>query len=914
MSLDRFIELPRRRLRRRKLDVATLADNARDAGQWELAARLYQQALGRNPRNAAIWIQYGHALKESGGLRDPEKLAQAETVYRGALSLDPSAADPHLQLGHVLKLQGKTNEAEAAYLRAFALDPSLLYPLEELRRIGWSEAQVVELQGILPNGSFPENCRPVTEQSWSGHFDAEWYLKQNDDVARAGMDPLEHFLTYGIREGRKPYATAVVTGSSKAVTSADIQCLKKPSLRDEVVLLVTYSPNGSLKPHVPYYLESLKRQSISVVLIVNTDRPSEAANIDFWSGLDGIFVRQNEGYDFAAWAHVLLLHPEFFQAKILYMVNDSLIGPTNNAALGELLNRIRECSADVVGLTENFERGWHLQSYFLALKRHALSSHALRKFFSNIVSYEDKQDVINEFEIHFAPTLKAAGLECRAIFPALDARNPTSHHWKHLLQSGFPFVKVETIRGLVPDVDISDWRESLAAQGYDVSLAERTLAEITASSSSDNSFRARIEASGLFRPDVYISLHDDLRAGGREGWQHFLQHGLIEGRQFTNSEVVARLLVRMDRELKEARHKFQANAMQILKTADNSAIGVSLRNREMKIGVFCSTEGNFYMREIADLLVWGLQAHRINAVQRDETASKNEPFDLRVFVAPHEFFTLGGGPSWVHLAEAGNSVLYNVEQVQTPWFCRAFPLLLKAPLVLDPNFQSAEILRRAGCNVVHFAPGYLPTARYARPYVDASGIELLRGYASAQQPYNWIERNNLDDRPIDLLFIGTRAPRRDKALARLQDLSDTFRFLCIYVRNDAPLTIRNYRHASSEIGCAIAQRAKIVLNIHRDWLGYFEWSRMVLQGIWQGACVLSDPGLPNPVFQAGVHYLEENVRHLGELARWLLSTEEGRETLEATRMAGYNQATGLGSMRVALPPVLEAFRRVLDFQ
>jgi hypothetical protein len=39
--------------------------------------------------------------------------------------------------------------------------------------------------------------------------------------------------------------------------------------------------------------------------------------------------------------------------------------------------------------------------------------------------------------------------------------------------------------------------------------------------------------------------------------------------------------------------------------------------------------------------------------------------------------------------------LYNVEQPQTPWFCRAFPLLLKAPLVLDINLQSAAILRRS---------------------------------------------------------------------------------------------------------------------------------------------------------------------------------------------------------------------------
>ena len=134
---------------RREERQITLADSARDARQWELAARLYQKALDRNPRNSPIWVQYGHALKESGELRDPDKLAQAEAAYRRALSLDPSVADTHLQLGHVSKLQGKTEEAEASYLRAFALDPSTPYPLQELEGLGWSEAHLCELQDML---------------------------------------------------------------------------------------------------------------------------------------------------------------------------------------------------------------------------------------------------------------------------------------------------------------------------------------------------------------------------------------------------------------------------------------------------------------------------------------------------------------------------------------------------------------------------------------------------------------------------------------------------------------------------------------------------------------------------------------------------------------------------------------------
>jgi hypothetical protein len=139
-------------LKRKRPSAITLADRARDAREWELAAQFYRKAIDQNPRNPPIWVQYGHVLKEAGELRDPDKLAGAEIAYRTALSLDPGAADPYLHLGHVLKLRGKRNEAEASYLRAFALDPAMPYPLQELGGFGWSEAEMAELRHLVNGG------------------------------------------------------------------------------------------------------------------------------------------------------------------------------------------------------------------------------------------------------------------------------------------------------------------------------------------------------------------------------------------------------------------------------------------------------------------------------------------------------------------------------------------------------------------------------------------------------------------------------------------------------------------------------------------------------------------------------------------------------------------------------------------
>jgi hypothetical protein len=117
--------MPNLRLRlRTRFSPITLADRARDTGQWEVAARYYRRALDRNPCNSPIWVQYGHVKKEAG------QLGHAEEAYRKAIELDPNAADSYAQLGHVLRMQGRGDEAADTYRKALALDAALCAALE----------------------------------------------------------------------------------------------------------------------------------------------------------------------------------------------------------------------------------------------------------------------------------------------------------------------------------------------------------------------------------------------------------------------------------------------------------------------------------------------------------------------------------------------------------------------------------------------------------------------------------------------------------------------------------------------------------------------------------------------------------------------------------------------------------------
>jgi glycosyltransferase involved in cell wall biosynthesis len=307
-------------------------------------------------------------------------------------------------------------------------------------------------------------------------FNISFYLDQNPDVAEARLNPLAHYLSCGQREGRLPCLPPPNFASSRPVTAARLDCRKSPAVRSEMALLVAHSPDGHLRPHVREYLKALAREGIGVVLIVAADQAFVEDDPALYQLVDGLFVRSNEGLDFAAWAHLLRLHPEFYRAQTLYLLNDSVIGPVSDASFHTAIARVRGAPADLVGMTDNYERGWHIQSYFLALKRGALRSYAWHRFVLDIVSFIDKYDVINSYEVQLAPTLTAMGLSALVLFKAKSRHNPTAFHWKELLDEGFPFIKVATIRDEIPGVDRSGWRELLNGFGFDVTIVDEILA------------------------------------------------------------------------------------------------------------------------------------------------------------------------------------------------------------------------------------------------------------------------------------------------------------------------------------------------------------------------------------------------------------------------------------------------------
>ena len=114
--------------------------------------------------------------------------------------LDP--LDHFLLIGYCMGNDPAPGFSVAGYTNANAdVQASGVNPFYHYLVLGRMERRTVaSSKKMLPHGRFSEAEKSALE----GEFDAEFYLHRYPDVQADGMDPLEHFLRFGWREGRDP--------------------------------------------------------------------------------------------------------------------------------------------------------------------------------------------------------------------------------------------------------------------------------------------------------------------------------------------------------------------------------------------------------------------------------------------------------------------------------------------------------------------------------------------------------------------------------------------------------------------------------------------------------------------------------------------------------------------------------------
>jgi hypothetical protein len=159
---------------------------------------------------------------------------------------------------------------------------------------------------------------------------------------------------------------------------------------------------------------SLRALGFKVAVVQNVLEPF--GDPAFEADVDLFIARGNAGFDFGAWLTLLDLLGDAAHGLVeLVLVNDSVFGPLFD--LAPVFAKMNRHPADVWGITDSWDRAYHLQSYFLVFKRAALESPVLMDFRRSYEHPASKSGVIERGEVALTQTLLAEGLKVAAYCP-----------------------------------------------------------------------------------------------------------------------------------------------------------------------------------------------------------------------------------------------------------------------------------------------------------------------------------------------------------------------------------------------------------------------------------------------------------------------------------------------------------------
>jgi lipopolysaccharide biosynthesis protein len=252
-----------------------------------------------------------------------------------------------------------------------------------------------------------------------------------------------------------------------------------------IAVLAHFDPRGQFAEPAGLLLTGLREAGFAVVVVSTAEVAHETLVAALAPDVLGVITRPNAGFDFASWAAAVdTLRRQGADPERVVLLNSSMYGPLE--PLGPMLDRLYATGADVMGATESREFRPHLQSYLLAFSRVAWRSPTFASYWRRIRPANDKWGTILAHELGWAHDLAVPPLRAATLVTArrVGARgNPLTFTWRDVVRSGVPLVKRSLFFANHDHVDLTGWRDDLAAlaPGFDPGVIERDVLRLTGS-------------------------------------------------------------------------------------------------------------------------------------------------------------------------------------------------------------------------------------------------------------------------------------------------------------------------------------------------------------------------------------------------------------------------------------------------
>jgi lipopolysaccharide biosynthesis protein len=250
-----------------------------------------------------------------------------------------------------------------------------------------------------------------------------------------------------------------------------------------LVIYAHFDAQDRLRDYVLQHLQALA--ALGEVHFVSNSNLSEADLARVRPGVVATHLRENRGFDFGMWAHVLLSRDLAGYDEIL-LTNSSVLGPFH--PLQPIFERMAGVPCDFWGLTSSQLLAPHLQSYFLVFRPAVLNSDSFLRFWASVLPYRSKDALVLAYEIGLTQFFSDEGFTWQAAFPREVLKGTWLKNWTVrgqwtgrvrrfvdptllypdlLLENGMPYVKLGLLERNPHQLNLRSLLKVATQLGYD---------------------------------------------------------------------------------------------------------------------------------------------------------------------------------------------------------------------------------------------------------------------------------------------------------------------------------------------------------------------------------------------------------------------------------------------------------------
>lgn len=254
-----------------------------------------------------------------------------------------------------------------------------------------------------------------------------------------------------------------------------------------LALFVFYHPEGKVNDYVRYLLTELQKEIDGIAIICNGE-VNEEGRAYFETLTPLVFMRENEGFDAAAWKAALtdlVGWDTVCQYDEVVFLNDTCYGPIYpfSEVFTEMQQRVTldfwgiTCHYQTLDTTNCHADGMmpaHIQSYFFTVRKQMLCSQAFRDFWTQLPIPKNFMEAVGLFETNFTQYFEQRGFSWDTYTDLRRYKSSKPYNFSIIHEMPYtllkdcriPFVKRKSLVQVLPNSNSGPEKEAARALQY----------------------------------------------------------------------------------------------------------------------------------------------------------------------------------------------------------------------------------------------------------------------------------------------------------------------------------------------------------------------------------------------------------------------------------------------------------------